>query len=230
MQNTLLKFPSDINNSMNPAGFVKFVAMEWSVKNKRDMKVKNTSNIIDTIVLPLPSNGMDNNISINWEEDSGLAATGVLDSIKHAGFGAVKDLLGGIGKKVAFQKGRALNDLAASTFQNVDFRTHDFEWSAVPANANEAKDFSDIVKSFKKNSLPTNQSDNILKFPVFWKIGVYAPTYKEIFSYKMAVCTSVNDNEMPDSIEAFHGDGEAVRRTLSVSFKELFRIESEDIE
>ena len=227
--NRKLKFPSDLNSSSNQSGFIKLVALEWNVKNKRDINVENTSNIIDTIFLPLPTNGLEDSYSISWEEDTGLGAGGVVDALKHVGFSSLKNMLGGIGAKVSYQEGKALNDLASASFQNVEFRTHDFSWDLIPSNKKDADTLNKIIKSFKRNSLSKQQSDNILLFPAFWNISVYSVNFNEIMSYKMSVCTSVSDDQMPDSIDAFHDDGNAVKVTLNISIKELFRQTADDI-
>lgn len=226
--NRQLKYPSDLN-STNKAGFVKFVAIDWNVTNKRNLDIKNTSNIVDTIFLPLPNNGLEDSISINWEEDVNLGGN-ISSNVLHSLGSYIKNAISDVSKKAEFKVGKTLNDLAASTFQNVEFRTCDFSWSFIPASKKEASAIKNIVKSFKKNSVASYQNINILDFPSFWTVAVYAPNFKKIFSYKTSVCVSVSSNEMPDSEEAFHSDGSPVKTDLSVSFKELFKITSRDVE
>ena len=225
--NELLKFPLDINND-DVTPFVKLVALDWRVINKRDVNVENNRDISDTIILPIPSNGLNDTLNISWQEDAGLEAEGISSVLKQAGLTALKNLLGGVASKVSFNRGQTLNDLAASTFENVEFRTHTFEWNLIPRSANEATALQDIIQRFKLKALPARISDNVLEFPSFWMIEVRSGDFQPLISYNIAVCTEISTDFLPDTIEAFHTDGKPVKTNLTVSFKELFRTSRED--
>jgi len=59
---------------------------------------------------------------------------------------------------LAVETGTALNPHQALVFSGVGVRQYQFEWTLVPNNETEANHIRNIIRAFKKNSLPTYES------------------------------------------------------------------------
>jgi len=170
------------------------------VKYKRGnpLSPPNKSDTIAHIHLPLPMSGLEDNISLNYEETA-LGAAGALAGAlvnplnnvagkAEAGAGAVllfaaQSAVGAAGdyaaekvgegaglsglassiSKVAGQSkdaisigaGVALNPNLSLLFQGVKMRTHTFSWRFIAKSQSETNTIDSIVKTLKKNALPS---------------------------------------------------------------------------
>jgi len=221
------KFPKDLNLEIQP--YFMFSAFEWSSSRKSTQELRSIKTPIDTIILPLPTNGIVDNITHNWDEASGLTASGYLDVIQKNLINKAIDLTGDLGKYVQAEKGVMINDYASLAFGGTNFRSFDFTFNLTPKNASESKELQNLIKAFKKNSLPL-YDDWKIYYPNFWNLKIVFPGGIDIIKVKNCVMNSIIVNHFPDTNLTTFKDGTPIKPELSLVFKELQKINRKEYE
>ncbi len=98
----------------------------------------------------------------NFMLQSGIATTAAGAVGKVFGSGAGGLALGAagnaaIGSGVAVASGTAYNPHTALMFEGINVRSHDFHWVLSPKSESESRVLRDVIKTFKRNSLPSYQ-------------------------------------------------------------------------
>lgn len=219
------QFPKDLSLDIQP--YILLTALSWKMRGKKTQEITNIRNIEDSIVLPLSDNGITNNISNNWEEGVGLGAGSFKEAFIKNLVGKISESLGDLGKYVASRRGFAINDYASLAFSGTDFRTFDFEFSFIPKNLDESVTLENIIKVIKKNSLASYQGWKI-NYPNFWNIDIVFPGDKDIITINNCVLTNFSDQYFKDDSKAINKNGYYLKADISMSFKELDKIDRRD--
>ncbi len=151
----------------------------------------------------------------------------------------------------AAASGLATNNKVALTYRGPQgFRDHSFTFQFFPKSATEAEEVRKIIKDFQNGSTPRRVESAIggedkLVTPYFasprqWTIkyimakGGGAPGSKGggenpyLPKIQRSVISSFMINHDPDSVISFHRDGSPVHSTLTLTFKEIVHVTSED--
>ena len=184
----------------------------------------------------------------SWE-GAGDAAASAWGGMKSAWDGAGSGALG-IGAKIADKAGFAgamgiaVNNHMALVYKGpTEFRTHDFMFSFWPKDPSEADIVRGILNDFEQGMLPRVGGGQInsrrLSAPFFHAPRHYKLKFCKggrssgnvnpyLFQIKTSVITSMQVNHDPEGIVSFHSDGSPVHTTLTLSFKEIELVTSED--
>ena len=156
----------------------------------------------------------------------------------------------------AAASGLATNNKVALTYRGPQgFRDHSFTFQFFPKSATEAEEVRKIIKDFQNGSTPRRVESAIggedkLITPYFasprqWTIkfitakgatgrggagGGDATSAENPYLPKIqrSVISSFMINHDPDSVISFHRDGSPVHSTLTLTFKEIVHVTSED--
>ena len=150
--------------------------------------------------------------------------------------------------------GLAQNNHVALTYRGpAGFREHTFAFQFFPKNAPEAAMVRNIIGDFQNGATPRRvksfDAANKLSAPYFaqprqWTIkfiagksgtrdsghhaGTAAGENPYLPKIKRSVITSFGVNHDPDSVVSFHADGSPVHSTLTLTFKEIDHVTSDD--
>ena len=155
----------------------------------------------------------------------------------------------------AAASGLATNNKVALTYRGPQgFRDHSFTFQFFPKSATEAEEVRKIIKDFQNGSTPRRVESAIggedkLVTPYFasprqWTIkfiaskpgggpqaqqqGMQAGENPYLPKIQRSVISSFMINHDPDSVISFHRDGSPVHSTLTLTFKEIVHVTSED--
>lgn len=177
------------------------------------------------------------------------------------GIGALaSDVVGGAGKlgqAAAAQLGVARNPHKVVLFESANFRTHKFQYKFVPQNRQESNVLYEIIKFFKKHSLPSykkqisftkqvgsadrltqqtttlNVGKHFFEYPSYFKMQFHFPHY--LFEIAPCFCTDVDVNYHPANTPSYAKSEESdapapTAINISLNFKETKIITREDID
>lgn len=177
-----------------------------------------------------------------------LTSDSVKKTIAYYGAQIATDLLGSVpligdGIKGGFYgAGVARNPYEVQMFQNVNFRSHSFNYKFVPKNQDEQNKANRIVKLLKFHMLPsyTDAQKTYFKYPDVFQLILKAGSKNDqddinnfLFKFKPAVLENVNVNYNPEGSPFFHKAGSRkapVSLTLDLTFKEMLLPERTDIQ
>ena len=155
----------------------------------------------------------------------------------------------------AAASGLATNNKVALTYRGPQgFRDHSFTFQFFPKSATEAEEVRKIIKDFQNGSTPRRVESAIggedkLVTPYFasprqWTIkfiaskpgggpqaqqqGMQAGENPYLPKIQRSVISSFMINHDPDSVISFHRDGSPVHSTLTLTFKEIVHVTSDD--
>lgn len=121
-----------------------------------------------------------------------------------------------------------------------EFRTHDFTFNFFPKNRTDATTVKNIISEFQRGMLPqlagTQINSRRLSSPFFKSPRHYRIKFLDasgaknqyLFDIKTSVITSMNVNHDPNSIVSFHRDGSPVQSQLTLTFKEIEYVVSDE--
>ena len=224
---TEYRFPKDLNLEIQP--YFIFSSFEWSSLRKSTQEPKTIKTPVDTIILPLPTNGIVDNISHNWDEGIGLSASSYTDVFVKNIINKGVDLFGDLGKYIQAEKGAMINDYASLAFGGTNFRIFDFTFNLAPKNEQESIVLKNVIKSFKRNSLPL-YDDWKIHYPNFWNIKIVFPNNEDLVKIKNCVLTSVIVNHFPDASLTVYKNGTPIKPEISLNFKELQKVDRREYE
>ena len=219
------QFPKDMKLDSQP--YMIFRAFKWSMRGRKTQDIHSVQKGEDTIVLPISTNGVVDSISNNWEEGVGIADVGLKDVFFRNLVSKVADSIGDLGKYISARRGFLVNDYAGLAFSGTSFRTFEFSFTLIPKNSDEATTILNLVKAFKRNSLPEYQEWKIL-YPNYWNIFIRFPGDREVVKLKNCVMTTFTSNIFDDGVPTIFSDGTPQKTTLSLGFTELQKLDRRD--
>lgn len=168
-------------------------------------------------------------------------ATAIGTSKQIAGAAAIKKTVQAIGGDSLSNddifgsiSGAILNPNTELLFSSVDMRNFQLNFKLVPRNGTEAKTCNDIVKTFKKCTLPKRSPGKVFGFegPSEFASFIGVPNLCKVTfmkgssehdvlpRFKMCAVTQVDVNYTPDGVYATYSDGQPVAMTLTLNFQE----------
>ena len=130
--------------------------------------------------------------------------------------------------------GSILNPNTELLFNSVDMRNFQLNFKLVPRNGTEATTCNNIVKTFKKCTLPKRDPGEVFGFdgpsefsgfigvPNLCKVSFMkgSSEHDVLPRFKMCAVTQVDVNYTPDGTYATYADGQPVAMTLTLNFQE----------
>lgn len=180
--------------------------------------------------------GLENLLSDGRVSMQGILS-GVVGSAQQAGAKLINNRAGFL--SAGF--GLATNSHTALVYRGPsEFRTHDFTFNFFPKNASDATTVKNIISEFQRGMLPQlagtqinsrRLSSPFFKSPRHFRIKFFKGGGQKndfLFDIKTSVITSMNVNHDPNSIVSFHNDGSPVQSQLSLTFKEIEYVVSDE--
>ena len=137
------------------------------------------------------------------------------------------DVMGTVGQLA----GAVPNPHVTVFFQGVDLRSHTFTWRFAPKNATESQSIQNIIKEFKKRTLPNYRwgEANVLGYPQMVEISLEPDMSEQLYKFKKCMVSSVNVNYAPNGIPSFFaGTKFPTSIEFQVSLQELEILTSQD--
>lgn len=227
-----------------------YTRLEFREYVRPSPQTKPTTEIRNTIVLPLPKD-LEESINVRLSQDDAGMAGGGFDALERmtkggeAGNEAFGLILQAATKKIneatSGQLGQITggipNPYVTLMFSGVDLRTFTFSWKFAPRNKEESAMIQAIIKIIKGASLPSYSQDSfgILQYPLMCKMTLMsngpawdegAQQYKEgshpIIGFKNALIENVTVNYAPNGIPSFFADSRLPTfYQLSITLKEI---------
>jgi hypothetical protein len=135
---------------------------------------------------------------------------------------------GEFGDAIGQFAGAVPNPHVAAIFSGVSLRTHRFEWTFAPRNADESATLQDIIWKLKSNALPSYSTNGTaaLQYPQLVQIDLYPWAGKDndpdrLIRFKPCMLSDVSINYSPQGIPSFfHGTRRPTFIQLSLEFLE----------
>jgi hypothetical protein len=163
---------------------------------------------------------------------SGISAIGAL------GFGGLGAFLGakvgGVDKVLQgamSRQGVAINSHMAVLFDNVGFRTFNFNYRFIPRSAKESEVLKDLIKQFQIAMYPSLPAENrfLFEYPDEFRIEFAESIKSGLFQFKRCVLTDMSVNYNGDGVPRFFdGTGDPVVVDIALTFKEVEILTKED--
>lgn len=137
------------------------------------------------------------------------------------------------GDLAADATGTIPNPYMVKVFRGMDFRTFAYAFKLAPYNAGDCDTINEIIKTFRKFSLPEKaQNDAFLKYPHEFEIeyqwqGAANPY---IHKFKRCVLTSVNVDFTGAGMFSVHHNGFPAHIQLNLQFSEIVKLFHDDVE
>ena len=204
---------------------------------------------ISSIALYIPPNALKTTIGANFEGLAGGIVSATVGGEKEMSvFGTIGDLAQKVLTKANVSKdfmaagaGLAVNNHMALVYRGPgEFRTHDFVFQFFPKDKDESLVIQKIITDLKNGMTPRLSGslggDNerltapFFKSPRQYKIQFFKGGASNTYLFKIgtSVLTSMTVNHDPQGIVGFHEDGAPVQTTLSLNFKEIEYLLSDD--
>jgi len=140
--------------------------------------------------------------------------------------------------------GAILNPNTELLFQSSDMRNFQLNFKLVPRNGTEATTCNDIIKQFKKCTLPRRDPGTVFGFegaseyagfigvPNLCRVSFMKGSNEHdvLPKFKMCAVTQVDVNYTPDGVYATYHDGQPVAMTLTLNFQETKLCFAEEVE
>jgi len=218
----LLQFPKDLNLDIQP--YMIFNSFKWTMRGKKTQDIRSIQQSEDSIILPISSNGVIDSINNNWESGVGLAAGNIKDVFLQSLISKVSDAFGDLGKYISARRGFIVNDYASLAFNGTDFRNFEFSFTLIPKNQQESNTVIDIVKTFKRNSLPEYRGWKIL-YPNYWNVLIKFPSDQDVVKIKNCVINNFSVNTFTDGNPTINTDGNPQKTEITVNVTELQKLD-----
>jgi len=131
------------------------------------------------------------------------------------------------------------NPYLTQIFRGVDFRQFEFNFKLYPHSREEASEIYDIIKAFRKASLPAKAPDNnyFLKYPSEFEIEYkyVSPDLEDMSNlflpkFKRCVLTAINTDFTPTGMFTVTRDGFPSVISLSLAFSEIEIVLKDDVD
>jgi hypothetical protein len=219
------QFPKALNLAIQP--YMIFRSFTWSMTGKKNQDITSVQSFVDSIILPIPVNGVVDSMTHNWNEGVGLNATNFREVLQRSVLAKTSDAFGDLGKYIGAQKGVVFNDYSSLAFSGTDFRQFSFDFTMIPRNQEESNTINEIVKSFKRNSLPEYNEWKI-SYPNFWNVLVKFPDDSDLVKIKNCVVNSLTCNYFADGVPTVFQTGSPQKIDLSIGITELLKLDRRD--
>lgn len=141
---------------------------------------------------------------------------------------------GQLGQFMSAASGLAGNPKKEQVFQNVDFRTFNFNYVFAPRNAAESEQVKQIIKTFKLHMHPEFKDDNgyLFLYPSEFDIYYYQGNEENMNlpRYTSCVLREMNVNYTPNNQFNTFGDGSPTQIEVNLVFSELAILTKDQIE
>ena len=151
----------------------------------------------------------------------------------------------GLGKSINAATGQAVNPQSTLSFEGVNLRAFQMEWTLYPESAAEANDIKKIIRTIKRQILPRTQSltgsNNdttassalsraFLKYPAVCFINLLGIDESSFVKFKPCMVDSISVDYGPSGAIVIAQGGVPQGVKISMSFKELEIQTAEDFE
>lgn len=130
--------------------------------------------------------------------------------------------------------GLAANPKKEQAFQQVDFRTFQFEYQFAPKSSKEAQAVLNIIRTFKYHMHPEFKSEDafLYIYPSEFDITYYHGNKENLNIHRHTSCvlTELNVNYTPNGVFNTFSDGMPTQINVVMTFKELMLLSKETIE
>ena len=135
----------------------------------------------------------------------GLTAQGATNAAMALAYGKMVQATGDIGSAVAQGIGAVPNPHVQALFSGVPLRTHRFEWTFSPRNANESQQLMNLLKAMKAYSLPSYSSlgTAALAYPFLCQPEIKINDSAQLIKFQPCLIQSIELNYSPQGIPAF---------------------------
>jgi hypothetical protein len=151
------------------------------------------------------------------------ADTSVIDRLSaDAAFLLRKILPGNVGRVIDAGTGTFINPKAALSFEGVEMKNHNFNWTIAPKSETESENLRKIIREIKKNMLPQYVTGEItqralLRYPSMVDIFFVGLDQNFYYFFKTAMIRSFNINYTPNGVSVLKGGKPAaVQMQMSV--------------
>lgn len=135
----------------------------------------------------------------------------------------------GVRRSVQLTSGMVLNPFSAVTFDNVNFRTHSFQWKLAPTSKSESDILYHIKKLVNKRSLPFRNTITF-DYPDLVMVKIH-PSDVYLYSFKPCFITNFSVDFAPSQVPAFYrGTSAPVEVVMSMNLIETEIWTSQDFE
>ena len=150
--------------------------------------------------------------------------------------GALGAAIAGFASKTGAQllqrtQGAILNPNMELLFNNPTLRDFNFTWKLAPRSSDEAKEIIKILRFFKQGMAPIREAPNLfLKSPNTWRIAYHHKDseHKYLNKFKECALATCGVQYTPDGNYATFEDGVMMAYQMTLSFKELDPVYSDD--
>ena len=198
-----LTFPNDIANI---GYYMQFQFKQYS----RGLGGQVNSSGMGNINLPMPDRINDHQVmewdTVSVSQEVSRAAGPMIEAANKAlqTFGKVGNIAGSMGGVIdlattvgGWATGLKINPFLIMMFKNPTFKEFDFSWDLYPRSPDESDTLNDIVKTFRKNMLPTSGSFGgiplgpvVLNYPMIVQPTFFPNHY--LFKFKNCAISDIN--------------------------------------
>lgn len=127
--------------------------------------------------------------------------------------------------------GKIPNPYLTMVFKGVDFRSFSYVFRFSPTSASDCERIMDIIKTFRRNALPTNEG-SLLKYPKECEIQYWwrGSENKYLHKFKRAVCTAIDVDYTPNGMFSTMNNGFPTCIVLSTKWTEVEIVTRDDID
>jgi len=126
------------------------------------------------------------------------------------------------GAEVAF--GAIINPHIALTFDGIDLKTHNFEWTFAPTSSSESVKLSKIVRLIKQSILPSYRKDaarTFLQYPKVVDVFFTGTEPGHMYFFKRCMVSSFETNYAPNGVPAFLPGGRPAFVQMKIALTEM---------
>jgi len=209
-----MQFPDHISEKY-------YMAFKFKRYERPSPHTQSELKFVQAFALPLPK-GLRETFDINVAEGAqglkggiadvaqlglsgGLTAQGATNAALALAYGAMVQATGDIGSAVAQGIGAVPNPHVQALFSGVPLRTHRFEWTFSPRNANESQQLMNLLKAMKAYSLPSYSSlgTAALAYPFLCQPEIKINDSAQLIKFQPCLIQSIELNYSPQGIPAF---------------------------
>ena len=209
-----MQFPDHISEKY-------YMAFKFQRYERPSPHTKSELNFVQAFALPLPK-GLRESFDIAVAEgpqgmaggiadvtqlglSGGLTAQGATNAAMALAYGKMVQATGDIGSAVAQGIGAVPNPHVQALFSGIPLRTHRFEWTFSPRNANESQQLMNLLKAMKAYSLPSYSSlgTAALAYPFLCQPEIKINNSAQLIKFQPCLIQSIELNYSPQGIPAF---------------------------
>lgn len=120
--------------------------------------------------------------------------------------------------------GMIINPHIALTFDGIDLKTHSFQWHLAPTSSKESVRLAKIIKTIKRNILPTYKAGagrTFLQYPKVVDIFFLGSEPGHLYFFKRCMVTSFETNYAAAGMPAFLPNGRPAFVNLTMALTEM---------